>query len=476
MANKDYKKLLVIAPHGDDEINLLGTVADRFTKNKWNIHLLLITNGDYLPKVTEKRHAETEAVAKEMGISKITYLGYGDDPAFSGTHTYHTKAPESCTTPAGHSCTYSVADPPEHAFLTHGIHRPYCRNSVKEDMKECILAEKAEVIVCVDLDEHADHRMTSLLFDEILRELIRTTQYRPIVLKKFAYAGVWFGPEDYYANPMAETRLTPEEYFPYSPEQGIRVRVSRKYYPVFYKRSPVYKLCEIYQSQYVTEHFTRMINADALYFFRDCSNLAISAQIQVSSGEGHYLNDGKLADFYPVNKENSLIVSDYEAYTWIPAANDPTPWAVFRFDQAVAVQEIHLHLPYQEEYRPKKIKITTKSSTIEKVLSPGNDLRALISFDQPITNIREFSLQILEGTPGKCGIREVEIFDHHSAFPWDRVPLKQYNPKSLRYRPGSTAVPKFQKKLNTIKMFLRYDLRNNGIRYYLSRLLQKFKR
>lgn len=469
------RTVLVIAPHGDDELNLLGTVADRFIKSGWSIHLLLVTNGDYIPKLTEKRHKETEAVAKKMGISKVIYLGYGDDPAFTGSHTYHTEAPDACITPAGHNHTYGADGSAEYALQTYGVHHAYCRENVKSDMMSCILAEQAELIVCVDLDEHADHRMTSLLFDEILCEILRTTQYRPMVLKKYAYAGVWFGPDDYYANPMAETRLTAEEYFPYSPKQEIRVQVTRKHYPIFCKRSPVYKLCEIYQSQYATERFIQMVNADALYFFRDCSNLAICSQVQVSSGEGSYLNDGKLADFSPINKAKSSIIADYEAYTWIPAENDHERKASFHFPDPVSVQEVCLHLPYEESYRPTSI--TLCLGNYRQSVSLGASIYEVISLPAPIRDVREFEIQITEGAPGKCGIREIELFDHHSVFPWHKVPLKPYNPKSLlRYRPGSTAIPIIQKKWNTAKMFLRYDLKNNGLKYYLYRLLQRFRR
>ncbi len=475
MTKKNCKKLLIIAPHGDDELNLLGTVANRFIKKSWQLHLLLVTNGDYLPKVTEKRHAETEAVAKKMGISKITYLGYGDDPGFDSTHTYHTLAPKSRTTPGGRNCTYGFKNAPDHAFHTHGVHRPYCRDSVKADMKEVILSEKAECIVCVDLDEHADHRMTSLLFDEILRELICTTPYRPIVLKKYAYAGVWFGPDDYYANPMAETRLTTEEYFPYSSEQATRVQVPRRYYPIFCKRSPIYKLCKIYRSQYVTEHFNRMVNADALYFYRDCNNLAIGAQVEVSSGNGSLLHDFKLADTSLISNPKSQIISEYESYTWIPDTADPQPTATFRMGSPQTIRELRLHLPYQEEYRPKKVKITI--GTTEKLLSTGHTILDVVTLDPPFENVAELTIQILEGIPGKCGLREVEIFDHCSTFPRKVLPLKPYRPNSLcRYRPLGPLVPKFCHKLSIIKQFCQYDLRSNGIKYYLSRLLRKLKR
>jgi LmbE family N-acetylglucosaminyl deacetylase len=468
-------KILIIAPHGDDEINLIGTIAEYFVKDKAEMLLLLVTNGDYIPKFEKKRHDETESVAKKMGFSRVIYLGYGDDPAFDERHTYQTSAPERHTSPGGYCCTYGVGQAVDYAFQTSGAHHSYNRDNVKDDMKACILQEQADMIICVDFDEHADHRMASVLFDEIMCEVLQCTDYRPIILKKYAYAGVWFGPDDYFCSPMRETFLTTDEYFPYSPAQEIRVNVSRKHYPVFYKKSPVYRLCEMYQSQYAWEHFTKIVNADALYFYRDCSNLALGSDIEVSSGRSEYLNDFKLIDTPIINRGKDEMIAQYGDYTWIPDQGDTERSVDLFFHKPATIREIHLHLPYQPEFRPTKIEIYAGDT--HRTICAGSNICEIISFDTPMQNITQLRLIITEGTPGLCGIREIEVFDHRYEFPWDKVAIKKYNPKSLlRYRPGSTAVPKFSKKLNTLKMFLQYDLKKNGIKYYLLRLVQKLKR
>lgn len=468
-------KILVIVPHEDDEINLLGAISESFARNGFFITLVFVTNGDYNPKVTEKRYHESQEVARQMGIDRVIYLGYGDDPAFTGTHTFYATSEKPCTSPAGHRETYGIPSMQDFSFSYRGRHSPYCAAAVKEDIKACILEEQADMILCVDFDEHADHRMTSLLFDEAMCEILRTTDYRPIILKKYAYEGVWFGPEDYYCSPMKETILTDEAYFPYSPKQEIRVHVPKSVYPVFFRHSKLYRLCEIYQSQYVAERFTKIVNADAQYFYRDASNLALKASVVVSSGNASCLNDFKLIDTRIINDTKENIICDYQNYTWIPSEADTVRKAVLHFAESVSVREIRLLLPFQREARPRKLLITL-GDACQTTIETGEDTCEIISLEQPIGQVSEIEIQILEGKAGICGIREIEVYPEKVRFPWKEVPFKPYNPKSiLRYRPGSSLIPVICAKYNMVKMFVQFDLKGNGVGYYLKRIVSKIR-
>lgn len=70
---KKADKYLLIAPHSDDELNILGTTAEYFKKNKCEMHLLLVTNSDFIPDLTEKRYHETLAVTNKIGFSKSLF-------------------------------------------------------------------------------------------------------------------------------------------------------------------------------------------------------------------------------------------------------------------------------------------------------------------------------------------------------------------------------------------------------------------
>ncbi len=79
-------------------------------------------------------------------------------------------------------------------------------------MMDVILDLLVDVLVVVDFDYHPDHRSTSLMFEEVMGEILKTkNDYRPVVLIKFAYTGVWDGPKDYYKTPREVTCLPPKE-------------------------------------------------------------------------------------------------------------------------------------------------------------------------------------------------------------------------------------------------------------------------
>ena len=496
---RGQNQMLVIAPHGDDEINLIGAVAERFVRRGWHMTALFVTNGDWNPEKTEQRHRETLQACKAMGIEQTVFLGYADDPGTGGRHTFQTSAGqeyispaghretygvqdtaefsagEEYVSPAGHNETYGAQDAAEFSFLKRGHHHSYCRENVKQDLKDCILEELADLIVCVDFDEHADHQMTSLLFDEAMGEIIAATTYRPIVLKRYAYAGVWFGPDDYLRNPMRETVLSGREFFPNTERQAVRASVSRKQYPVRCRRSPVYRLCEIYQSQYAWEHFTRMVNADALFFYRDCDNLAFGANVTATSGKAACVNDFKLIDAKAVPVSKEAVIDQYAQYTWVPGADDPIRTVTLEFETGIRLKELRVHYPFQSEFRPRKLIVTVNGEPF--AFDTGLEYDDVFSFPDLIPDVKQVRVQIAEGLPGKCGIREIEIFDHPSAFPWDRTPLKPYNPKSLaRYRLGTKLVPFLKEKGSLLRQFIRYDLRGHGFRYYWKRIWEKLRR
>lgn len=466
------KTILLIAPHEDDELNLIGSVADQLRRNHVKVSIMFVTNGDYVPEAASRRHAETKTVAKAMGIERLYFLGYSDSPAFDGKHIFHTQGGEEYVSSAGHSHTYGVDGQNEYSFIKHSIHRAFTRENVRTDMKECILDVRADMIICVDFDEHADHRMTSILFDEIMAELIRETNYRPVVLKKFAYAGVWFGEDDYYSSPMRETILKPEEYFPYSPGQEIRTKVHRRNFPARYENSAIFKLYDTYKSQFVKEHFRKMVNADSMYFYRDTNNLALSADIEVSSGEKKYLNDFKLADTNHVDCNIEEIRNDPSGYAWFPTTADRKKTITFRFEAPVSVKQINFCMPFNNKDHPDKVGISINGTRItEKVF--GKSTFEKIVFYNAYNDVSELTVQILADSGGFC---EIEIFDHESIFDWEEAPFRQYSPKSLSlYRPVGKHLPETRKKLHILSEF-RKELRSNGIPFYIKKVINKIKR
>lgn len=470
------KTLLLIVPHEDDELNMIGSVLDDFVKSHIVVDVLFVTNGDYSPDCTEQRFREAKKVAEKAGFRNLYFLGYPDNlseksESLSG-HICYSHADAPFVTASGRNCTYCPAHETEYCYQKYGIHHPYTIDNVKADMKDCILSVRADMILCTDFDIHPDHRMTSLLFDDIIIEVVCETDYRPIILKKFLYAGVWYGPDDYYNDPMSPTVISERDYYPYSENAAIRAAVSKKNYPVIKSFSKLYRLCKIYETQKAVNHFTKMVNADTVFFFRNCNNLALSADVSVSSGNKEYINDNKLIDTEIISLPTDEIIKRKEQYTWSPEKDDPEKSICFHFNSPVNLKTILLHLPFDEPQRSFEIRITVNGRDTFDYSAETGLIRKII-FPDIILSVSLLEIKILNGCP-ECGFREIEIFEDNNDFPWEQVPIKQYLPDSSSSRPGSKFVYNCLNISELIKTFCKYELKTNGLKYYFVKLLHKF--
>ncbi|MBQ7453448.1 MAG: PIG-L family deacetylase, partial [Selenomonadaceae bacterium] len=199
-------RVLVLAPHPDDEINVAGNMILTLAAAKAEIFVAYSTNGDF-EQSADVRAREAVDALKILGVprEKIIFLGYGD--TFNGKGNPHIfSATTPTTSPAGHSETYAAENFVDYAKKTFGRHSPYTRKNFKRDLKNLLLELRANIIFCVDFDSHADHRALSILFEEVMGEILsERSDYRPEVYKKFAYATAFTAAPDFYAANLMAT-------------------------------------------------------------------------------------------------------------------------------------------------------------------------------------------------------------------------------------------------------------------------------
>jgi LmbE family N-acetylglucosaminyl deacetylase len=163
-------RILIVAPHCDDETLACGGLIARALKARSHVAVVLGTSGDgftyaverffgepevrpkdYLTMATE-RQAESLAAVSVLGLepTAVTFLGYPD----GGTGRMwleHWDSAHPYTSPH----TRDDHNPYPNA-LTPGA--PYCARSVIDDMKKVIATFKPTVIFCPHPnDEHPDH-------------------------------------------------------------------------------------------------------------------------------------------------------------------------------------------------------------------------------------------------------------------------------------------------------------------------------
>lgn len=341
------KKLLVFAPHPDDEINLLCGLFHNFKDNGFHITVCFTTNGDNVRAETEQRFREALKVKELLGYDDLIILGYGD--GYKGKTIYESRSNSPAESVAGYYQTYDVGNLKTYHSLKYGSQALYTFNNYKSDIKDLILDLYADIILCVDIDKHPEHRTLSLLFDEVIGEILKTKKYRPIILKKFAYIGVYDGVRDYFKRPMFKTvpsykakMVGEDSVFPYLWEERISFQENEYNYPLRFWNSPLFSALKTYHSQRVAVRFSQICNADVVFWVRRVDSLSYDAELSSSSGDVEFINDFKIVNLEDVELpiwQIPLISKN----SWKPSDCDFNPEILFRFKKSETVEKFVIY-------------------------------------------------------------------------------------------------------------------------------------
>lgn len=419
------KNILIIVPHEDDELNLVGCILNQLLQVAY-INVAYVTNGDYYLSKTNKRIEETLKVGELLGLHKQYFLGYPDQ--LSGRHLYNENADSLVISNNGMYETYGVGDTTDFHFMYTGKHNLYTLENLKSDLKNLIEQLKCDMIFCVDFDSHPDHRMVSLVFDEIMCELLRFSSYRPIILKKFAYIGAWGGINDYFSIPLpcalpfdANKNSIVDECLPYEWNAKISIKSDDDLIRHDYWNCVLYKALKIYKTQKAVRHFFAIANSDTVYWYRNTNNLSITSKIEVSSGEKKYINDFKLCETTDVcNQQKNYL--KFSECAWVP--NDDQKYVLIDFCHTVNLRTIIIYQNFYNLGHINEFKISLSNgytfvyncdkSDICKISVPGNHY------------IEWVKITIINSIGILAGIREIETYDSDCEFPWEEVPLKKF--------------------------------------------------
>ena len=401
------KRIMVLVPHEDDEINLMGGVMEQYVKYGSDVYVVFATNGDGderydMTMMGYVRMREAIDVLSFLGIpeSNIIFLGYGDGWDKKRCHIYNAPQNEVISSRAGRKSTYGLNLHPAYHENKDYTYSNYC-----EDVKQVILDYKPDTVFCIDYDTHNEHRTLSMTFEKVIGEIIKETDYKPKVYKGYGYRTAMGSVADFYAceNIGASVERPYEDDVKlYDWDNRIRLPIDVLSLSRYLKYSRLYKALYIYASQHIVESADRIINGDKVFWQRRTDSLLYRADISVSSG-----NKEKLTDFMLLDCDD-LIHCGNKPYdgVWHPDYGDEK-------------KEIRVSLN-SEEYVDNIVLYDNPSSL-------DNILKAQILFDDgtciftgklnhsgtvvPVKKrIKSFSIMILEFEGNNYGLTEIEAF------------------------------------------------------------------
>ena len=359
-------RVLILAPHPDDEINIAGNmILTLAAAAKAEIFVAYSTNGDFELKA-EVRAQEAVDALKILGVprDKIIFLGYGDG---------HKLADKPTQSPAGHVETYATENFVDYAKKTFGRHSPYTRQNFKRDLKSLLLELRANIIFCVDLDNHQDHRTLSILFEEVLGEILsERSDYRPEVYKKFAYATAFTAAPDFYAPNLLSTpkpKIGETDTYDFDfIDRANYIWANRVRFPVIHsqtllKGNPIAEAIFAHKSQRNEWNALRIINSDEIFFERRTDSQTFFAKVTANSGDTEKVRDFKIF------AENNLWQGKKIFFTW---------------DEPIQVQKIIIYGNPLDD-APAKISLSLELANMQAVI----DKKGIY-----LDNVKNFSAEL----------------------------------------------------------------------------------
>lgn len=322
------KKILVIIPHQDDEINIAGGFIAKNSKEN-EIYILYTTNGDYIYSA-EHRISESLKSCRTLGVDEkhVLFLGYSDQYSSNNNHIY--MSDELWVSRNGRTETYLPLDKKEVAEQYGNRHSIFNRGNFISDMRLAIEKILPDIIVCVDFDSHCDHRAASLAFERALGEIISENKYyTPLVYKGFAYPTAYFGNDDFGQINIRSTKFNTEKYSfcalenpYYTSKDSVRFLLSSDCVEKRLWKNRIFKALKCHKSQIISRRAKSIINGDQLFFQRRTSSLLRKADIAVSSGDKTKLDDFMLFDCPDVMKGDSEMPK-LNNNAWAPNESHP---------------------------------------------------------------------------------------------------------------------------------------------------------
>lgn len=403
------QKVLLIVPHQDDELfvggGLFRTLA---TCGGYEAYVVYMTNGDYFPHEARVRLREALRVLAEFGAveeSHVFFLGYGDGWK-DGGHIYHQKGEEPLVSMAGRMETYGMDGHEDFRFTRSGRHSAYRREELKQDLKDVIAEVRADLLLVVDFDKHADHRAASLLAEECLGELFREdASYRPFVLKRFAYDGVWKGKADFFELPRRGTALAGLSGTPYTPEEELRFAMPQDCATPVLSQNAFFRALRRHQTQEAWQKADEIINIDEVFFRRNTDSFLYGAELSASSGNPEYLRDFKLFDCGDVTKKELV----FKECGWKPEAWDAEKTVRICFEKARTIGRIAVYaLGDSETDRLKAVFSFDTGAEPVSMEIKADGKRNLCTF-APRSGVREMTLRVRIWEGVVWGFTELEI-------------------------------------------------------------------
>lgn len=202
-------RLLVVAPHPDDDVLGAGGLIRRVVKAGGTVRVVWTTSGDGFPEGVETaegispqvahltprdyetygrlREREARAALESLGVGarSLTFLGFPDEGLCEMASTYLSAKAQAFKSPY----TGRIS-PPLTEQVIRGVR--YRGSDLRRELEQVIVSFGPTLVVAPHPEDmHPDHCSTHIFLKEAIEDLSRTGRVRPRILHYLIHYGQW---------------------------------------------------------------------------------------------------------------------------------------------------------------------------------------------------------------------------------------------------------------------------------------------
>jgi LmbE family N-acetylglucosaminyl deacetylase len=200
-------KILVVAPHPDDDILIAAGVTSAATQRGEQVTVVFMTNGDnYGTAMGNWRQDEAvDAQVNSLGNNEnnLIFLGYPDGGLETMYSDYPSQTDQYLSPNSGQNVTYGHRGlgGADYHYYKFGAHAQYNGFNLLKDLKDIIDTQRPDQIITVaEIDQHTDHSTTSdVVHDAIVAVTAADPTYVPVFNKSLVHSvneNIWPMPAD----------------------------------------------------------------------------------------------------------------------------------------------------------------------------------------------------------------------------------------------------------------------------------------
>ncbi|MEE0649275.1 discoidin domain-containing protein [[Clostridium] scindens] len=430
------KKILVLAPHEDDEMLMAGGVMNRAAEVGDEVKVLLATNGDYNGKSTGKgRIVETINALEVIGVESedIMFMGYADTGGLGGAQTYQDSflykmytADDTQVFKSRWGNEYTYGNPnakQDYHYEVTGEHALYTRKNFLNDLEYAISTYKpTDIYVPSRYDMHFDHAYFDLFAIEAIQNIqAEDPSYNPTLHESIIHscAGDSNWPIVNSDEKGIRALNMPEgleelTMFNWDERENINVPYAMRQVPFAFNLKD--QALRLYTSQYY-DYIGSFAKVNEIFWSRDFSSFAKEAEITASS---ECANEDRKIDQSAVKAVDGVrdgaaegLPYDHPRFPhaeWVSDKETTGAWINLEFDNEKEIKKVVLYdRPDMDNQILEGKLIFDDNSEIIVGELPNNGEPLEVQVDKNSKNVKFVVTKVSDSTES-VGLAEIEVY------------------------------------------------------------------